>query len=217
MTALGNLLIFGDSYSTFAGHIPEGYSCYYTGPLEAGSPHAEVRDVRLTWWWRLIEETGATLLENNSWSGSTVGYTGYSGRDCSGDSSFLFRLEEKVREGYFDTHTVDTVIVFGGTNDSWADAPLGEVKYGEIAEEELFSVLPAFSQMAKRLHEVLPSARIIFIGNCGMKPEITEAMAELSRHYGYMYVGLTDIDKKGGHPTERGMAEITATILAALN
>ena len=27
--SLGNVLIFGDSYSTFEGYVPEGYDVYY--------------------------------------------------------------------------------------------------------------------------------------------------------------------------------------------
>ena len=27
----GNVMIFGDSYSTYSGHIPEGYAVYYSG------------------------------------------------------------------------------------------------------------------------------------------------------------------------------------------
>ena len=213
---LGNLVIFGDSYSTFTGYIPDGYSCYYIGPREADSPHATVRNVRLTWWWRLIEATGATLLENNSWSGSTIGYTGYNGRDCSGDSSFLVRLEEKVESGFFKDNAVDTVIVFGGTNDSWSGAPLGEIKYDGITREDLYCVLPAIGRLAARLCEVLPTARVIFLGNCGIKTAITEAMQDACHRYGHTYIGLTDIDKRGAHPTERGMEQIFHQIMEQL-
>ena len=82
---LGNIMIFGDSYSTYEGYIPEGYAKYYSGH-RTGEP--DVFDVKNTWWGRLIDATDANLLQNNSWSGSTIGYTGYDNRDCSKDSSF---------------------------------------------------------------------------------------------------------------------------------
>ena len=83
-----NTLIFGDSYSTYAGHIPEGYAVYYSGK-RATPPDLE--DVSETWWHRLITETGSTLVRNDSWSGSTICYTGYNNTDCSETSSFICR------------------------------------------------------------------------------------------------------------------------------
>ena len=213
---LGNLLIFGDSYSTYEGYIPEGYACYYIKNREEDSPHARVSDVRLTWWWRLTEATGSTLVENNSWSGSTIGYTGYNGADCSATSSFLTRLEKRGSEGFFEKNRIDTVIVFGGTNDSWSGAPLGEARLDGASKEERYFVLPAIGEMARLLRKILPSARVIFLGNCGIKTEITDAMAKACLRYGHTYIGLTDIDKRGAHPTELGMRQIFEEIMAAL-
>ena len=68
-----NVLIYGDSYSTFKGYIAEGNIHYY--------PRLDLTRVEETWWHRLITEKGYNLIENNSWSGSTVGYTGFSTRD----------------------------------------------------------------------------------------------------------------------------------------
>ena len=74
---LGNVMIFGDSYSTYAGYIPKGYAVYYSGHRE--NP-PDVFDVNNTWWGRLLQATDSSLVENNSWSGSTIGYTGYNNR-----------------------------------------------------------------------------------------------------------------------------------------
>ena len=56
---LGNMMIFGDSYSTYAGYIPAGYAVYYSGHRE-GAP--DVSDVKKTWWGRILETTDATLI-----------------------------------------------------------------------------------------------------------------------------------------------------------
>lgn len=60
------LSVLGDSISTFAGYIPSGNKVWYTG---GNSGVASVDD---TWWMKLINALGMSLLVNNSWSGSRV-------------------------------------------------------------------------------------------------------------------------------------------------
>ena len=211
---LGNTMIFGDSYSTYAGYIPEGYAVYYSGHRK-GTP--DVFDVKNTWWGRLFGATDTTLIQNNSWSGSTIGYTGYNNADCSHSSSFIYRFEKLLKEGFFDSNKIDTLFVFGGTNDSWSNAPLGELKHDNITENDLFCVLPAISHFAKRLSETFIETRIIFIGNCDIKSEITDTMKNVCELYGFEYVALSDIDKVNGHPTELGMEQICEQILAKID
>lgn len=208
---LGNIMIFGDSYSTYEGYIPAGYAVYYSGHR---GTLPDIFDVKNTWWGRVLATTDATLVQNNSWSGSTVGYTGYNNSDCSHSSSFIYRFEKLLSEGFFERNKVDTFFVFGGTNDSWSNAPLGELKYDCIEESDLFCVLPAISHFAKRLGETLDGTKIIFIGNCNIKSEITDAMRAVCEHYGFDYIALSNIDKLNGHPTELGMKQICDQVLA---
>ena len=209
---LGNIMIFGDSYSTYAGYIPEGYATWYSGK---GESDPDLSSVDKTWWKRLLAATESTLVQNNSWSGSTIGYTGYN-PDCSNSSSFIYRFECLLADGFFAKNKIDTLFVFGGTNDSWCNAPLGELKYEGIERAELFSVLPAISHFAKRLKEELPEARIVFIINCGLKQEIAEAIKSVSEHYGAECVELFDIVKVHGHPEEVGMKQIFEQVMSAL-
>ena len=206
---LGNVMIFGDSYSTYAGYIPKGYAAYYSGKRGC---EPDVFDVKNTWWGRLIDATESNLVRNDSWSGSTVGFTGYNPDARS--FSFITRFEKLLGEGFFDENTIDTLFVFGGTNDSWSNAPLGELKFGEIEESELYSALPAISYFGAKLKEHLANARIIFIANSGIKAEIVDAIRCVCEKYGFEYVALSDVDKLAGHPTERGMEEICEEILA---
>ena len=214
MKKLGNIVIFGDSYSTYEGYIPEGYAAYYSGHRE-GEP--DIFDVKNTWWSRLLAATNSTLIQNNSWSGSTIGYTGYENSDCSHSSSFIFRFEEMLADGFFERNKIDTVFVFGGTNDSWSNAPFGELKFQGIEKSDLFCVLPAISYLAKRLKDELPNARIIFIGNCDIKSEIADAMRSTCEHYGICYVALSEIDKINGHPTDLGMEQICEQVLEGID
>ena len=95
-----NVLIFGDSYSTYEGHIPEGYACYYCSEGREAGPTVTKMQLEETWWKQVIKGMDGNLLQNNSWSGSTIGYTGYAG-DCSTSSSFIFRFRQLKEQGFF--------------------------------------------------------------------------------------------------------------------
>lgn len=207
-----NAMIFGDSYSTFKDYIPEGYSVYYSSEE---TDKTDVRAVEETWWFPLCKELDLNLVRNDSWSGATVCYTGYQG-DCSTTSSFIYRLERLHEEGFFQTHAVDTVFVFGGTNDDWCEAPIGEPMTEGIQREDLYCARPAIFYFAKRLKEILPSSKVLFIINTLLKPEIAKAFEMAAEHHGMFHLYLADIDKQNGHPTVRGMAQIREQVTAFL-
>ena len=176
---LGNIMIFGDSYSTYEGYIPDGFAVYYSGHRELPP---DVFDVKRTWWGRIIEQTGSTLVQNNSWSGSTLGNTGYNNSDCSTSSSFIYRFEKLWNEGFFEEHKIDTLFVFGGTNDSWSEAPLGELKFENIEKEDLFCVLPAICYFAGTLKEKL-GCFLVEMASRKLKP--TEKRGATHRAHNY--------------------------------
>lgn len=209
----GNLLIFGDSYSTFEGYIPEGYHVYY---ISAGRPETDVRDVRETWWHKLCAATGANLVLNESWSGSTICYTGYNGVDCSETSSFICRLRKLKAEGFFRENRIDTVIIFGGTNDSWAGVPTGDLQFSDWKKEDLHTILPAVCCMIAETREILPEARILCIANCGIRDAVRAGIRDAAAHYGVDCLVLDDVDKQCGHPTVQGMEDIFRAVLATL-
>ena len=206
-------VIIGDSYSTFEGYIPEGYAIYYSSK---DCDNTDVRHVEETWWKRLEDKGVMQVVHNNSWSGSTVCYTAYGERDCSGDSSFIFRAKQLIDQDYFVKNEIDTVIIFGGTNDSWANSPLGDIKFEGIERSDLFCVLPAISYLVKILREALPNVDIICVANTEIKDEIINATKVVSEHYGAKYVKLHDINKRCGHPTVQGMGEIAEQVEKAL-
>ena len=209
------ILIFGDSYSTHKDYIPEGYPHYYCTEGRGEDEPVTKMTPEQTWWKRLVDKTGDTLVLNNSWSGSTIGYTGYSG-DCSATSSFIHRYNELMAAGFFDANEVDTIFVFGGTNDSWCNAPLGEEKYSDIKREELFSVRPAICYFMARLKEDHPDKKVVFICNCGLKSEIAECMRNAAARVGVALIELENIDKQKGHPTILGMEQICDQVMAGL-
>ena len=204
-----NVLICGDSYSTFLGHIPERNAPYYCS--EGGD--TDIRSVKETWWYLLMEELNGNLVLNDSWSGSTIGFTGYEGDDFS-SFSFLTRWEELKEKGFFATHNIDTVLVFGGTNDSWSEAPLGEMKWENWKREDFYQVFPAICCYFQTVRQTLPDADVLCIINCEIKDEVAEALKTAAERNGCRYVFLHDIDKLCGHPSIKGMAQIKEQVLA---
>ena len=209
-----NTLIFGDSYSTFKGYIPEGYAAYYS---ENERPETDVTKVTQTWWHQVVQEAKFNLVLNNSWSGSTVGYTGYNNTDCSKSSSFIYRLKQLIEKGFFAKNQIDTVFVFGGTNDSWSNAPLGETKHSDWEEKDLFSVLPALCYFLNLIKQTLPQAKIYCLINTEIKPEIAACMKDACAKYNITPITFGIIDKRCGHPTIQGMKDIKNSVLSVLN
>ena len=209
-----NTLIIGDSYSTFKGYVPDGFAVYY---FENERPETDVTKVEQTWWHQVVQEANLNLVLNNSWSGSTIGYIGYNNTDCSKSSSFIYRLKHLIEKGFFDNNKIDTVFVFGGTNDSWSNAPLGEIKYSDWEEKDLFSVLPAICYFLNLLKETLPQAKIYCLINTEIKPEIASCMKNACKEYGITPVAFDKIDKTSGHPTIQGMKDIKNSVLKVIN
>lgn len=202
-------IIFGDSYSTFSGHIPEGYPTYY--------PRFDVDSVEKTWWKMLSDKKDIKLVQNNSWSGSPLGFTGYNNTDCSRSGSFIARYRELRDKGFFEKNAIDTVFVFGGTNDNWADVPLGDVKFDGFEDNDPFCILPAICYFTETLKRDLPDAEIVLIVNTELKPEIQECFETAAKHYGVKCVRLQNIDKESGHPIASGMQAICKQVAAVLS
>ncbi len=210
-----NIVIFGDSYSTYEGCIPEGYACYYT-PKGRAENHVTKMKKEETWWARLLNKTGWNLLLNNSWSGSTVCYTGWNGVDCSRTNSFIYRFRQLRDNGFFKENKVDAVLVFGGTNDSWSNAPLGEIKLSDWEEKDLYNVLPAFGCLMSEMKAVLPDADIYFLVNSELKSEIGDCIENAGKQFDVNVIKLQGIDKSEGHPTPLGMEAICEQVFSNL-
>lgn len=203
----GRVGIIGDSYSTFAGCVPEGYFFYY-----APDKHLESGVVRReqTWWDLLIRETGSTLVINDSFSGSTVCCTGRP--DHPAWSAFALRAP-RVFDG---SVPLDTIFFLGGTNDSWIDSPLGDPTlkdWRDYTDEDKKDVLPAIGFVLGCLRAHYPAARIVAMVNGGLKSEIAETIRAAAKKNGCAVVELDGISKVHGHPDVEGMIRIKNRIV----
>lgn len=206
VSAQKRVSILGDSYSTFHDYVsPASNLCWYGVPGE--KKENDVMRVGETWWHRFIYDHGFLLERNNSYSGSTVCHTGYRQADFS-DRSFITRIH--------NLGNPDLILVFGGTNDSWAGVPLGEYQYADWTKADLCNFRPAFAYLLASLRQLYPLARICNLTNTELSTEITESMATICRHYGIENVRLHDVDKQWGHPSVQGMKAISSQLWEVL-
>lgn len=202
--------VLGDSYSTFEGWMQPYWNAvwYFPESDPRSVPGNDVKTVEQTWWHLVAKDMGYTLEKNNSFSGSTICYTGYpdnSGkhRDYS-DRSFIGRAA--------DLGNPDVILVCGGTNDSWCGAPVGEYKWKKWTNEDLHCFRPAMAKMCHELKTLYPKARVIFIMNSELRVDIIDSIHKVCDHYHIECVDLYDIDKQGGHPSQEGMKSFAAQV-----
>ncbi|MCM1110919.1 MAG: SGNH/GDSL hydrolase family protein [Clostridium sp.] len=198
--------ILGDSYSTFENYVePKSNELWYF--VKADPERTDVTDVRQTWWHRFIRDNGYKLEKNNSYSGSTICTTGYNGADFT-ERAFITRMD--------NLGSPDILLIFGATNDSWANSPIGDFVWSDWTGEQLKSFRPALTYMLAHIVDRYPNVELLYIINDGLKPEITSSIVEACDHYGVRYLLLHDIDKTSGHPNTRGMEQIAEQVSAAL-
>ena len=200
-----NFGILGDSYSTFRGYIPEGQECYY--------PSANVKDVLQvedTWWHQLMVRHGMKLPVNDSYSGATV---------CTHtreSQPFSSAFTQRAIKSFSADQKLDYIVVFGGTNDSWLKRTVGQPKFADWTEEDLFQVLPAYCFVLDHITRHNPHSKVIAVLNTGLDPVMHQGMLTAAAHYGVAPVVLENIDKQCGHPTALGMTQIANQIEAVL-
>ena len=199
--------ILGDSYSTFEGYIPKGNIAWYKPVPKEGRP-TDVTKVDQTWWKIFIDRNGYELEKNNSYSGATVCNTGYGKKDYT-SQSFVTRLS--------DLGNPDLILIFGGTNDSWADSPIGSYVWKNWTKKDLYSYRPATAYMLSKLQEQHPDAEIIMIINDELKPEIVESTKTICDHYGVKYLVTDHITKMSDHPDQAGMISLADQLQKVLN
>ena len=105
--------IIGDSISTFAGWVPNGYGCHYPKDQEG----YDVNSVDKTWWHRLIYHylPSARLDMNLSYAGTTVVKN-------SAEDSGNYYYGKDFCARYIECGGMgrpDVIFIHGGTNDCW--------------------------------------------------------------------------------------------------
>ena len=197
MQAQTRVTIFGDSYSTFEGYLTPATNepWYWTEDSPHRDKNNDVTRVEQTWWWQVIEQMGWQLEMNNSYSGSTVGYFGYQNENYQ-PRSFNTRVENLGEP--------DVILSCCITNDSWTGEKLGNYKYANWTENDMWYFRPAMARLCAQLKMNYPMARTYIILNTQLKPEFCESLQVICKHYGLPVIVLHDIDKQDGHPSIAG-------------
>ena len=216
--------ILGDSYSTFEGYMANDTNAiwYFKADNPQRNKKNDVTKVEETWWHQLINTTkGYSLEVNNSYSGATICYTGYSkGNEPRVPIAALSSHRDYSNRSFVNRSNTlgnpDIILVCGGTNDSWCGAPIGEYVYGNWTTEQLYYFRPAMAKLLYDLKGNYPTARLLFILNSELKESINESVHTICKHYGVECLDLKDIEKQGGHPSVKGMAEFSRQVRKAL-
>ncbi len=199
--SLGNVVILGDSYSTFEGCIPQGYACWYSKDAD----YTDVHSAKQTWWNLLMNATNSTLVYNCSYSGSTICNRGYDEVDAT-ETSFLTKLstiKENVR-----ADEIDTIIIYGGLNDCWAGVPLGKINYENHTTDDLFTLFSTLIELLNNARDTFKNARVIFVIEGDLTDEIKRGFTEICNTLKVETVTTHDVNKTSGHPNIQGMRDI---------
>lgn len=207
----GTFSIIGDSYSSFTGYMADSKAAtWYPASAHGMGDTNDVETVEQTWWFKFANDYGSRLIENNSWSGSTISYDGYSdGLEDGKETSFIQRMSLLT--------TPQLILVYGGTNDSWAavetkrDDFLGEYKYSDFSESDFIYFRPALAYLLDTLKHKHIGAKIVFMVNTTLG-NIKPSVYEICSHYGVGVCEITGIALAHSHPTDAGMTTIANQI-----
>jgi len=108
----------------------------------------------------------------------------------------------------------DIIFIFGATNDYWAKSPLGEYQYADWSKKDLYSFRPAMAYMLDTMIDYYPNVEIYFLLNDGLGNEITESVRTICKHYQIDCIELKGLDKMSGHPSVKGMKQISEQVKA---
>lgn len=143
--------ILGDSLSTLAGYNPKGYKVFYD---RYNFEKSGVKEMKDTWWGKVINFYRGELLVNNSWSGSRV--TKLPNRDRLFPSGCA---DERTSGLHINSIKPDVIIVYLGTND-WAYGVKRDDETRCFDDDEMEYFESAYFEMLRKLKANYPNAVI---------------------------------------------------------
>lgn len=195
--------LIGDSISTFAGWIPDGFVAYYPNAA------SEILDVKQTYWYRLIYNLmpDAVLDRNLAFSATRVAKIGK--EDNYDKNDFVTRIDQVG----FDNP--DIVIIHGGTNDRKASTPnhvpLGEYGYDlPLDQLDRTCFRSSYVCMVRKIMEKHPGVKIVCIIGDTLNTEKYQGLADsikaIADYYGFPIVNFTYAleSADGVHPNASG-------------
>jgi lysophospholipase L1-like esterase len=201
------IAILGDSYSAYKGwNSGDDSYAYYD---DEDTRNTGISSVTKMWWYQVLKAKNYIFEKCNAWGGTTICNTGYNGDDYSA-ISFISDRKENIGNP-------DLLIIFGGTNDAWAESPLGEYQYSGWTENALKKFRPAVAYLIDWMQLHHPNMEIVIVGNSTTSSDYTGSLQTIAEHYNLPFVLPASISTVNGHPNETGMNQIASAVLSALS
>lgn len=206
--------VLGDSFSAFEGFVqPDTNEVYHYNNID-------VMGAEQMWWQQVADSMDWVMERNNSFSGALMcDFDDFHHGDHYGLVSFIRRMD--------DLGHPDVIFIFGGTNDIYVHAPLGDYVYEGWTEEQLHSFRPAIAYLLDNLKRQYPQVELylmvdmeLCIDDLTIDDEIRQAFVEsmhhVANHYNVQCIDLYNIHKSSWHPDAEGQAGIARQVLEAL-
>ena len=206
--------VLGDSFSALDGTVdPETNDVWSYSAVDVTSPEQ-------MWWHKVATGMGWVMDKNNSFSGSLVSnFNVFDGGDYYARHSYLRRMD------YLGNPNV--ILVFGGTNDIYKRAPLGDYVYSDWTDEQLRAYRPAMAYLLDYLKRQHPNAKIYFLIDMELcindetieeatRQAYIESMHRIANHYNVDCIDIYGIHKSYWHPDEQGQDDIARQVLEEL-
>lgn len=192
--------IIGDSISTYQDYIPTGFASFYPYPT------ADVNDVNQTWWMQTINKLGASLLVNNSYSGSCVVANSSSSSTNDSRLSKLIQGSEKP----------DVIIIYMGSNDC-ASTYVG---FGEF-EKAYQTMIAKIKKLCENTEIVVCTLPTTVFYSKAEQIKYNSAILDTATSYSLKVVHLDEIDVSAhlvdsAHPKKAGMDLIANKVIEDL-
>lgn len=204
-----SLSIISSSSSTYYGFIPSGQITYY-GPIAAAGQVDLPNGVKDTWWHKVCSQLGIPLLLNDSASGSYYTTAGGIG------TPQITRLENVYGAGTVGSVRPDLLIFYTCINDSYDGVEVGLPKYSDWDESDKAKIAPALCYGMDLIQKYCPGVKILNIMNFTLNMDIRAAMIAICEHYGVKNILLPTCERTNGHPTARGMTQISEFVKRAI-
>ena len=203
--------ILGDSISTFAGWLPVedghnlNHSRYY--------PKDYMGEVQQTWWHKLINNLGAKLGVNDSWSGSRVHNDLDANEGNLGPDACMASITRITNLGA--NGTPDLIFFYGGTNDAGKGVEIGTFNAGKAHKVDLTATkwdtfADAYAAAIMRLQYYYPEAKIIAMTPMWVKsyysvPRMNQFAEVIQQICDYFGVAVIDLRKCGINANNIGL------------
>ena len=206
--------VLGDSFSSLEGTVdPETNDVWQYANIG-------VTSAEQMWWYKVANEMRWALDKNNSFSGALISnFQDFNGGDYYAPYSFIRRMD------YLGNP--DVILIFGGTNDIYQRAPLGDYVYANWTADQLCEYRPAMAYLLDNLKRLYPRAKLYFLVDMELcinddtideatRRAYIESMHLIASHYNVTCIDIYGINKTYWHPNAQGQKDIARQVIEAL-